>query len=168
VGARGAADIAERAPTPALAQALSLLSFTRSQAFSSSAALYCAMLSRFLAFACGVRDKGQDCADPLEREIARGRKRLARCPPGHRQRAYACASLAYWLDQRFRETGSLELLEEIITLNYEALSLHPAGHPNRGILCNNLANALQDRYKTTGVTALLDEAITLHREALSL
>jgi hypothetical protein len=135
---------------------------------SSIAALYCAMLSRFLAFACGVRDKGQDCADPLEREITRGRKRLARCPPGHWRRAYACSSLAYWLDERFKETGSLDLLEEIITLSREALFLRPAGHPDRGISCNNLASALRDRYEMTGVTALLDEAIRLYCEALSL
>jgi tetratricopeptide (TPR) repeat protein len=98
----------------------------------------------------------------------RGRKQLARCPRGHPRRAYACASLAWWLDERFSQTGSQELLEEIITLNREALSLQPPGHRDRAISCNNLALALQHSYEVTGATALLDEAITLHREALSL
>jgi tetratricopeptide (TPR) repeat protein len=170
VGAAAAADIAERAPARGrrLLKRPSCSPSPRSQAFSSSAVLSCIMFSRFAAFARGLRFRRQKRSDSLEREIMRGRKRLARCPSGHPQRADACFSLAYWLDQHFRETGSLELLEEKITLNREALSLRPAGHPDRDISCNNLANALCDRYEVTGVTALLDEAITLHRENLSL
>jgi tetratricopeptide (TPR) repeat protein len=126
------------------------------------------MLSRFAAFARGLHFRQQNRGDPLEREIMRGRKQLARSPRGHPQRAYACFSLAYSLNKRFRETRSPELLQEIITLNREALSLRPAGHPDRAVSCNNLAIALQARYKVTGVSALLDEVITLHREALAL
>jgi hypothetical protein len=109
-----------------------------------------------------------DRGDPLESEIVSARERLVACPSGHPWRAYACSFLACWLVKRFRETRSLELLEEMITLNREALSLLPAGHPDRGISCNNLANALEYRCEVTGVTALLDEAITLHREGLAL
>jgi hypothetical protein len=126
------------------------------------------MLSCFAAFARGLRFRRQKRGDPLEREIMRGRKRLARCPRGHPRRPYVCLSLAYWLDKRFSQTGSQELLEEIITLNREALSLQPPGHRDRAISCNNLALALHHSYEVTGATALLDEAITLHREALSL
>jgi tetratricopeptide (TPR) repeat protein len=126
------------------------------------------MPSDSIASTRAVRPQRKDLGDPLEREIMRGRKELARCPSGHPQRADACFSLAYWLAERIRETGSLALVDEAITLNREALSLRPAGHPDRDRSCNNLANALQTRSKMTGVTALLDEAITLHREALSL
>jgi tetratricopeptide (TPR) repeat protein len=137
-------------------------------AFSSPAALSLAMLSRLVALARGVRGRHNNRGGPLERKIARRRKRLAACPGGHRRRAYACSSLAYSLCQLFEETRSPELLEEIITLNREALSLRPTGHPDRAGSCNNLAIALRNRYQVTGGSALLNEAITLLREALSL
>jgi tetratricopeptide (TPR) repeat protein len=126
------------------------------------------MASHFVAVPHPEHSQQDDGSDRLEREIVRGRKQLVRCPSGHPQRAYACAFLAHWLDQHFRETGSIALIDEAITLGQEALSLRPAGHPYRASSCNILAHALLNRYDVTGVTALLDEAITLLREALSL
>jgi hypothetical protein len=126
------------------------------------------MASHFVAVPHPEHGQQDDGGDQPGREIVRGRKQLVRCPSGHPQRAYACSFLSYWLDERFRETGSIALIDEAITLSREALSLRPAGHPYRASSCNNLAHTLLSRYEVTGVTALLDEAITLLREALSL
>jgi tetratricopeptide (TPR) repeat protein len=126
------------------------------------------MLPRFFAFGRGVRPKRKDRGDPLERKIMRCRKRLAACPPGHRKRADVCESLVRWLHQRFAGTGSIALLDEVITLEREALVLRPAGYLDSARACNNLASSLWTRYEMTGSSEFLDETIMLHREALSL
>jgi hypothetical protein len=104
----------------------------------------------------------------LEMEIVCGRKLLAACPSNHSLRADVCEYLVYWLHQRFDETGSITLLEEMVTLEREALALRPAGHRLRAISCNNLAVSLGKHYKVTGISDLLHEMITLHCEALAL
>jgi CHAT domain-containing protein/tetratricopeptide (TPR) repeat protein len=127
-----------------------------------------AMLSRFVAFARSVGRRRKDRGDPLDMKIVHGRKLLAACPSDHRLRADVCEYLVHWLDQRFEDTGSITLLEEVIALEREALALRPTAHPDRASTCRNLAITLRRRYEMTGDSDVLDEIIMLHREALTL
>jgi CHAT domain-containing protein len=167
-GSSSRADITKEASACALAQTSFFLSSTSLTSVSSPAAIYLAMLSRSGSVVGEAHDGPKDCGDSLEMKIVTGRWLLAACPSDHPLRADICKSLVHRLDQRFEETGSIALLDEVITLEREALALQPAGHPDRASACNNLAITLRRRYEMTGNSDVLDEIIMLHREALAL
>jgi tetratricopeptide (TPR) repeat protein len=171
-GSSSRADITEQALAMAcaLAQTSFFLSSTLLTRFFSPSATHLTMLSRSGAVADRAHDEPEDRGDPLQMEIVRQRELLAECPLDHPQRADVCQNLLHWLYQRFKETGSIALLDEVITLGRESLALRPAGHPDYARACSNLAITLRRRYEVTGNSDLqvVDETITLHREALAL
>jgi hypothetical protein len=69
---------------------------------------------------------------------------------------------------RYKQLGSMEDLEEVITYHREALTLCPPGHPDRSIFPQQPCNAVLTRYEQSGRMEDLEEAITYHREALTL
>jgi tetratricopeptide (TPR) repeat protein len=77
-------------------------------------------------------------------------------------------SLAAHLSSRYEHLGTMEDIDEAISLDREALDLRPQGHPDRSMSLNNLAAHLSSRYQPLGAMEDLDEAIVLDRETLDL
>jgi hypothetical protein len=67
------------------------------------------------------------------------REALAICPPGHPNRSSFLNNLANSIDTRYKQSGRMEDLEEMITYHREALTLCHPGHRNRPSSLNNLA-----------------------------
>ena len=65
---------------------------------------------------------------------------------------------------RYKQPGTVEDLEELITYHCETLALHRYGHPDHSSSLNNLANAVLTRYKQSGGMEDLEEVITYYHE----
>ncbi|KDR74898.1 hypothetical protein GALMADRAFT_566661 [Galerina marginata CBS 339.88] len=102
----------------------------------------------------------------LDDEITAFRYGLEHTP--HANLAMSLNNLGWALQNRFKQQGAANDLDEAISMHREALLLRTAPHPDRSTSLNNLANTLQNRFKQQGATNDLDEAISLHRETLLL
>ncbi|KAL5478973.1 hypothetical protein ACEPAI_2260 [Sanghuangporus weigelae] len=69
---------------------------------------------------------------------------------------------------RFKQTGSREDLDLIVSLDQTVLDLCPRGHPERANPLQNLARGLRERYKRCRDIGDLERAIALYEEALAL
>ena len=78
--------------------------------------------------------------------------------------------LAEALDDRFKQLGGIEYLDESITYRrqLERFNRCPIGDDKRSSYLNDLAYALHDRFMQLGGLEDLEEAITYHRQALAL
>ncbi|KAG1717587.1 CHAT domain-containing protein [Suillus occidentalis] len=65
-------------------------------------------------------------------------------------------------------TDDPHVLDEVISLHYDALGYYNAMHPCRGQLLNNLGIMLSIRFERRGNAEDLDQTIALQREALAL
>ena len=68
-------------------------------------------------------------------------------PVGHLDHSASVDILGVAVDTRYRQSGSMENLEAVVTFFREALGLFPPGDPVRSWFLNELANALHTRYK---------------------
>jgi tetratricopeptide (TPR) repeat protein len=67
---------------------------------------------------------------------------------------------------RFEQTGSINDLNQAITMYEQAISSMPKDHPSCAVHFNNLGDALQRRFGHTGLTEDLDRAIKMNEQAV--
>ena len=84
-------------------------------------------------------------------------------PLGHPGRSTTLSNLATAVFSRYKQSGRMEDLEEVIAYNHEALSLRPPGHPDRSASLNNLEKWVL----LVMIMKDLEEVITHRRGALS-
>ncbi|KAG1747661.1 CHAT domain-containing protein [Suillus lakei] len=100
-------------------------------------------------------------------DVGHFRAALRECPRGD-SRSTCLSDLAFCLQERFQQQGTLSDLDEVIELRRAALVLRATGHPDRDESLHNLAINLSQRFRRRGILSDLHEAIELNRAALIL
>jgi tetratricopeptide (TPR) repeat protein len=120
-----------------------------------------------LSSAMESKYSGSDNAADLNLTIAFSELALQAVPLQRRElRAKLQHNLSGYLDEKYRMTGELRILEQAITAEMKALEGMPIENLDRAILLSGMANRLEHKYHRTGALNDLTEAISYEERAL--
>ena len=68
---------------------------------------------------------------------------------------------------QYKQSGSMEDLEEVIKYRREALTLCPPGYPDHSMALNHLANAVYAHYEKSNMVEDFEESFSLHEQAVN-
>jgi hypothetical protein len=116
-------------------------------------------------------DHYRDTDDPkqLDQLISVRRRALEHSPRGHPYRYLSCHLLGQSLIKKYRQSGDVAVLEQVVQLQREAYALCPPSEDEmRAAITHDLGMSLHNLFLHTHDIAVIDDAIQLLRECLVL